>query len=103
MTDPTPPPDDDFVERVMGGVARSERRLPLVVAALAVSLLVLAVPGVVALVARPALDAGLALMGAALREVAGAVVDNPFFWVGVAVTAGWLVWVATRAVGRGPA
>lgn len=97
-----PPPDDDFVERVMGGVARSERRLPLVAAALAVSVLVLAVPAVVALVARPALDAGLALMGAAIREVTFAVSDNPFFWVGVALTVGWLAWLATRALGRGP-
>jgi hypothetical protein len=102
VRDPAPP-DDDFVERVMGGVARNERRLPLVVAALAVSVLVLAVPGVVALVAQPALQAGLALAAAALREVAGAVIDNPFFWVAVAVTAGWLVWLATRALGRGPA
>ena len=49
-----------FVDRVMGEVARHERRLPLVMAALAISALVLAVPAVLVLLARPAFDAAFA-------------------------------------------
>lgn len=97
-----PPRDDAFVDRVMGEVSRHERRLPLVVAALAISALVLAVPALVALRARAALDAVLALGAAGLREMVGATIDNPLFWGGVAVTVVWLAWLATRALGGRP-
>ncbi len=69
-----------------------------VVAALAVSVLVLAVPALVALAAKPAIDAGLALAAAGLGELLSATADNPFFWAGVAVTLGWLGWLASRAL-----
>lgn len=84
----------------MDQVARHERRLPLVVAALAISALVLAVPAVVVLLAREALDAALSLALAGVAEAASAVADNPLFWAGTAVTAGWLAWLASRAIGR---
>ena len=95
-------PPDDFVDRVMGEVARHERRLPLVIIALAISALVLAVPAVVVLLARPAFDAALSLALAGIAEATSAVVDNPFFWVGAAVTLGWLVWIASRALSARP-
>lgn len=94
----TPPTDQSFVERVMGEVARHERRRVPVAAALAVSALVLAVPALVALVARPALDAGLALAAAGLGELVSATADNPVFWVGVAIAVAWLGWLASRAL-----
>ena len=94
---PAPPPDD-FVDRVMDEVARHERRLPLVVAALAISALVLAVPAVVVLLARPAFDAALSLALAGAAEATSAVADNPLFWAGAALTAVWLAWLASRAL-----
>ena len=98
----TPPTSDDrFVNRVMDEVARHERRLPLVVGALAISALVLAVPAVVVLLARPALDAALSLALAGLAEAASAVADNPIFWACVAVTAAWLAWLASRTLRGG--
>ena len=66
--------------------------------ALSILVLVLAVPALVALAARPALDAGLALAVAGLRELVGATADNPFFWAGVAITVLWLGWLASRAL-----
>lgn len=97
MTSPSPP-DDGFVERVMGTVGRHERRRPLVVGALALSALVLAVPAVVVLLARPAFDAAFSLALAGTAEAAAASADNPVFWLGAGVTAAWLGWVASRAV-----
>jgi len=97
-----PPPDDAFVDRVMGEVARHERRLPLVVAALAISAVVLAVPALVALRARPALDAALALTVAGLGQLVSATADNPVFWAGAAATLAWLGWLASRALRGGP-
>lgn len=99
MSGPAP---DDFVDRVMDGVARHERRLPLVVAALAVSALVLAVPAVLVLVARPAFDGALALALAGVGEAVAAAADNPLFWAGAAVTLGWLGWLASRALAGRP-
>lgn len=96
MTEPAR--DDLFVDRVMGQVARNERRLPLVIVALAMSALVLAVPALVALRARPALDAGLSLAALGLGQLVAATADNPFFWIGVAVTLLWLLWLASRAL-----
>lgn len=93
-----PDRDDAFIDRVMGEVARSERRLPLVVAALGFGALALAVPGLIALRARPALDAALALAVAGLGETITAIADNPLFWVGLAIAGAWLVWLATLAV-----
>lgn len=93
------PPPDEFVERVMSEVARHERRLPLVTAALAISAVVLAVPAVVVLLARPAFDAALSLALAGCGEALSAAADNPLFWVAVGVTAAWLGWVITRALG----
>lgn len=92
------PPPDDFVDRVMGEVARHERRLPLVVAALAISALVLAVPAAVVLLARPALDAALSLALAGVAQAVSAVADNPLFWAAAVVTAAWLAWLASRAL-----
>lgn len=95
-------PPDDFVDRVMGEVARHERRLPLVMAALAISALVLAVPAVLVLLARPAFDAAFALALAGTVEAIGAVNDNPLFWAGGLVTVAWLLWLVSRALaGRG--
>jgi hypothetical protein len=102
VTDRAPEAEDPFVEEVMSGVARQERRLPAVTAALAAVALVLALPAVVALKARPALEALLSLGRAAMGEAASAAVDNPAFWAGAAVAAGWLGWLAWRALGRGP-
>lgn len=90
--------DDRFVDRVMGEVARQERRRVPVALALSILVLVLAVPALVALAARPALDAGLALAAAGLRELVEATADNPFFWAGVAITVLWLGWLASRAL-----
>ena len=94
----TPPPDQSFVDRVMGEVARQERRRVPIALALAILVLVLAVPALVALAARPALDAGLALAVSGLRELVSATADNPFFWTGVAITILWLGWLASRAL-----
>jgi hypothetical protein len=95
-------PPDDFVDRVMGEVARHERRLPLVVAALAASALVLAVPAALLLLARPAFDAAFSLALAGLGEAIAAASDNPLFWTAAVVTLGWLGWLASRAIaGRG--
>jgi hypothetical protein len=33
-----------------------------------------------------------------MREIGSAVADNPFFWGGVAITAGWLGWLVSRAL-----
>ena len=90
--------DDRFVDRVMGEVARQERRRVPVALALSILVLVLAVPALVALAARPALDAGLALAAAGLRELVEVTADNPFFWAGVAITVLWLGWLASRAL-----
>lgn len=95
MSGPAP---DDFVDRVMDGVARQERRLPLVVAALAVSALVLAVPAVLVLVARPAFDAAFSLAFAGVAEVIAASADNPLFWAASVATLAWLGWLVTRAL-----
>lgn len=94
-------PHDDFVDRVMGEVARHERRLPLVATALGISALVLAVPAVLVLLARPAFDAALSLALAGVAEAVAAVADNPFFWAAAAVTLGWLAWLASRALRSG--
>jgi high-affinity K+ transport system ATPase subunit B len=90
--------DEGFVDRVMGEVARQERRRLPVALALSILVLVLAVPALVALAARPALDAGLALAVAGLRELVETTADNPFFWAGVAITVLWLGWLASRAL-----
>ena len=90
--------DESFVDRVMGEVARQERRRVPVALALSILVLVLAVPALVALAARPALDAGLALAVAGLRELVETTADNPFFWAGVAITVLWLGWLASRAL-----
>jgi high-affinity K+ transport system ATPase subunit B len=90
--------DEGFVDRVMGEVARQERRRVPVALALSILVLVLAVPALVALAARPALDAGLALAVAGLRELVETTADNPFFWAGVAITVLWLGWLASRAL-----
>lgn len=95
-------PPDDFVDRVMGEVARHERRLPIVVGALAISAVVLAVPAVLVLLARPAFDAAFSLALAGLGEAVGAVVDNPLFWAAAAVTAAWLAWLVSRAIAGRP-
>lgn len=95
-------PPDDFVDRVMGEVARHERRLPLVVAALGISAVVLAVPAVLVLLARPAFDAAFALALAGLGEAVGAAADNPLFWAATVVTLGWLGWLVSRALARRP-
>jgi hypothetical protein len=92
------PRGDDFVARVMEQVARQERRLPLVAAALVISALVLAVPAVAVLVARPAFDAAFSLALAGCAEAVTAAAGSPVFWLAVAVTAGWLIWLATRAL-----
>ena len=88
-----------FVDQVMRGVERQERRLPRVAAALLALALVLAVPAVVVLRAgsavRVVVDLGLALV----NEVLGAVADNPIFWIGVGVTALWLGWLLVLALG----
>jgi hypothetical protein len=94
----TSPPDESFVDRVMGEVARQERRRVPVALALSILVLVLAVPALVALAARPALDAGLALAASGLGELVKATADNPFFWAGVAITVLWLGWLASRAL-----
>ena len=96
------PPPDDFVDRVMGEVARHERRLPLVAAALAISTLVLAVPAVLVLLARPAFDAAFALALAGLGEAVSAVADNPLFWAGSAITIAWLAWLVSRVLAGRP-
>ena len=90
--------DESFVDRVMGEVARQERRRVPVALALSILVLVLAVPALVALAARPALDAGLALAVAGLGELVSSTADNPFFWAGVAITVLWLGWLASRAL-----
>ena len=88
-----------FVDQVMRGVERQERRLPRVAVALLALALVLAVPAVVVLRAgsavRVVVDLGLALV----NEVLAAVVDNPLFWIGVAVTVLWLGWLLVLALG----
>jgi hypothetical protein len=94
----TSPSDESFVDRVMGEVARQERRRVPVVLALSILVLVLAVPALVALAARPALDAGLALAASGLGELVSTTADNPFFWAGVAITVLWLGWLASRAL-----
>ena len=94
-----PPPEDLFVDRVMGEVARNERRLPLVVLALAVSALVLAVPALIALRVRPALDAAFSLAAVGAGELIAAISDNPLFWVAASATALWIAWLAWRALG----
>jgi hypothetical protein len=98
----TPPPDQSFVDRVMGEVARQERRRVPVALALSVLVLVLAVPALVALAARPALDAGLALAASGVAGLVSATADNPFFWGGVAITILWLGWLASRALAGRP-
>ena len=95
-------PPDDFVDRVMGQVARHERRRPVVVGALAISALVLAVPAVLVLIARPAFDAAFSLALAGLGEAVGAAADNPLFWAGAAVTLGWLAWLVSRVTAGRP-
>lgn len=82
----------------MGEVARQERRRVPVALALGAAVMVLAVPGVVALAARPALDAGLSLAEAGMSQLVSATADNPLFWVGVAITLGWLGWLVSRAL-----
>jgi hypothetical protein len=102
VTGTPPPPDQSFVDRVMGEVARQERRRVPVALALSILVLVLAVPALVALAARPALDAALSLAVAGIGEIVAATADNPFFWAGVAITILWLGWLASRALaGRG--
>jgi len=100
VTDRSPSSREDFVDRVMGEVARQERRRVPVVLALGAAVIVLAVPALVALAARPALDAGLALGAAGAAELVKATADNPFFWTGVVVTVAWLGWLVSRAVRR---
>jgi low temperature requirement protein LtrA len=90
--------DQRFADEVMARLERQERRLPRVLAALAVAALVLAVPAVVALRARPALEAGARLGVLGLREMVSAMLDNPAFWVVVAVAAAWLGWLAWAGV-----
>ncbi len=92
------PSDDRFADRVMDGVARQERRLPAVVVALCAAVLVLAVPAVVALTARPGLEAVVALGVVAAREVIGGLLDNPVFWTAVGLGVVWLAWLAGVAV-----
>lgn len=94
----TSPSDEGFVDRVMGEVARQERRRVQVALALSILVLVLAVPALVALAARPALDAGLALAASGLGELVSSTADNPFFWAGVAITVLWLGWLASRVL-----
>lgn len=94
----TEPARDDFVARVMDRVARQERRLPLVAAALAISAIVLAAPAVAVLVARPAFDAAFSLAIAGCAEAVSAAADNPFFWLAAAVALGWLAWLVSRAL-----
>ena len=94
----TSPSDEGFVDRVMGEVARQERRRVPVVLALSILVVVLAVPALVALAARPALDAGLALAASGLGELVSSTADNPFFWAGVAITVLWLGWLASRVL-----
>jgi hypothetical protein len=98
VTDPQSSSDQNFVDRVMGEVARQERRRVPVVLALGAAVLVLAVPALVALAARPALDAGLALGAAGLGELVAATADNPFFWAGAVITLAWLAWLISRAL-----
>ena len=71
-----------------------------VVAALAVSVLVLAVPALVALAAKPAIDAALSLAAAGVGQFLSATTDNPFFWAGEAITLAWLGWLASLALRR---
>ena len=99
MSEPPNASDQRFVDRVMLEVARQERRLPRVLLALAVSALVLAVPAVLALRGRRALDAAIALSLAAAREIIVDVADNPVFWAGVALAVVWLCWLSWRALG----
>jgi hypothetical protein len=94
-----PASDQRFVDRVMMEVARQERRLPRVLLALAVSALVLAVPAVLALRARRALDAAVALSLASARELVVGVADSPFFWAGAGLAVLWLCWLSWRALG----
>lgn len=82
----------------MGEVARQERRRVPVAVALGISAIVLAVPALVALAARPGIEAGTALAAAGLRELVAATADNPFFWAGVAVSLIWLGWLASRVM-----
>ena len=97
-----PRTDDPFVDRVMGEVARNERRLPLVVLALATSAVVLAVPALIALRVRPALDAALSLAALGIGELLAATSDNPLFWIGATATILWIAWLVSRALsGRG--
>jgi hypothetical protein len=91
--------DQLFVDRVMREVARQERRLPSVLLALAVSALVLAVPAVLALRGRKALDAALALSLDAAREILFGVADNPVFWAAVGLAVLCLCWLVWRALG----
>ncbi len=102
MSDPNSSSDRDFVERVMGEVARQERRRVPVALALGAAVIVLAVPALVALAARPALDAGLALGAAGLAELVKATADNPFFWAGVVITLAWVGWLVSRALAGRP-
>jgi hypothetical protein len=97
-----PASDQRFVDRVMMEVARQERRLPRVIIALAVSVLVLAVPAVLALRARTALDAAVALSLASARELVVGLADSPFFWAGAGLAALWLAWLSWRALGGRP-
>ncbi len=92
------PPEDRFADRVMDRLARQERRLPAVVAALCAAVLVLAVPALVALAARPGLEALVALGAVAAREVIGGLLDNPVFWTAVGLGVVWLAWLASVAV-----
>jgi uncharacterized membrane protein len=93
-----PPVEDRFADRVMDRVARQERRLPAVVAALCAAALVLAVPALLVLVARPGLEALVDLSLAAAAEVIGGLLDNPVFWTAVGLGVVWLVWLASVAV-----
>ena len=94
-----PASDQPFVDRVMREVARQERRLPRVVLALAVSALVLAVPAVLVLRGRKALDAAVDLSLASARELVTDVAGNPFFWAAAGLAVLWLGWLSWRALG----
>ena len=80
----------------MNEVARQERRRVPVALALALCIVVLAVPALVVLMAQPTLGAGVALSATGLRELVAATADNPFFWAAAALTVLWLGWLASQ-------
>ncbi len=86
----------------MKEVARQERRRVPVALTLALCIVVLAIPGLVVLMAQPTLGAGVALSVAGLHELVAATADNPFFWVAAAATVLWLGWLASRHMGERP-